>query len=274
MAGLGRAAFRWPRSACWSRLVSWSPTHPPSDGHHVVLDRIATPWLRFAAMSDEERLQRRLLGLQVRTWLVGVVVLIVGVLIGLFAARAKLPEHFWDGFGGAVLGGLFVAGGGYLGTRSIRALDIKRAKEQAVRNYRAAVVVVLDELQANRAVANNLRQGPHYVTDPTSVGLSEASYLQVQDSLADKLPDRAHTALANAYAEIRARDTLFDPLAYQPVGGGGSWYVRAARPRGLERLHDAISQAITALESERESWTPTGHREAQHGLRWPWNHRP
>jgi hypothetical protein len=174
------------------------------------------------------------------------------------AASSFLPEHFWDGFGGAVLGaivgGVLAAGGGYLATRRIRQLDIQRAEDQAVRDYRAAVVVVSDELYANRAVARNLTQGPHFATDPSSVGLSEASYLAVEHSLADRLPEATRNAVANAYAEIRARDTLFDPMAYQVIGGGGSTYTRAARPKALQMLSDSISRAITALEAVRDSW--------------------
>src|SRR5215471_14881497 len=113
---------------------------------------------------------------------------------------ALFPEHFWDGFGGAVLGGLLAVFGGYLATRRIRHLDIQRADDQALRDYRAAVVIVNHELYANRAVARDLIQGQHFVTDPGSIGLSEASYLGVEHFLADKLPEATRNVVGNAYA--------------------------------------------------------------------------
>ena len=173
------------------------------------------------------------------------------------AAWITLPEHFWDGFGGAVLGaivgGVLAAGGGYLATRRIRTLDIKRAEDQANRDYRAAVRVVLDELYANRGVADHLRAGAHFVSDPSSIGLSEASYLRVEHFLAYRLPEPIRNAVASAYAEVRARDTLFDPAAYQMVGGSGSTVTRAARPRLVEMLSESISRAIKALETVSDS---------------------
>jgi hypothetical protein len=77
---------------------------------------------------------------------------------------ALFPDHFWDGFGGAVIGavlgaivgGLLASFGGYVATRRIRQLDIQRAADQSERDYRAAVLVVSDELNANRGVAMHL----------------------------------------------------------------------------------------------------------------------
>ncbi len=204
--------------------------------------------------------RQRVRDLQQRIWLIaGVVLLVALILLAIIVhGQVSLPEHFWNGFGGAVLGaivgGTLAAGGGYLATRRIRQLDIKRAEDQTLREYRAAIVVVLDELLANRAVARHLTQGPHFVTDPSSVGLSEASYLAVEHSLAERLPPTIRNAVANAYAEIRARDTLFGSLTYQPVGGGGSSRVRTPLPGPLEQLLNAISRAITALEAVRDSW--------------------
>lgn len=177
---------------------------------------------------------------------------------------AILPEHFWDGFGGAVLGaivgGLMASIGGYIATRRIRRLDIERAEDQAVRDYQAAVVIVNRELYANRAVAQNLTQAAHFVTDPSAIGLSDASYLLVEHSLVNRLPPGTSNAVGNAYAEIRARDTLFDPIEYQVIAGGGSAYVRKARPKSLQNLVDWIDRAIKALEAEQDSWKPRATR--------------
>jgi hypothetical protein len=218
-------------------------------------------------MSEEAgaRFQRTVLRLQVRMWRLAVVVLVIGVVIGLLAwivaSHIKLPEHFWDGFGGAVIGavlgaivgGTLAAGGGYVATKRIRRLDIQRADDQDKRDYRAAVIVVNHELYANRAVAQNLTQGQHFVTDPGSIGLSDASYLRVEHFLADRLPETTRNVVGNAYAEIRARDTLFGPIEYQAIGGGSA-PVRKARQRDLETLVDWIERAIKVLETEQDSW--------------------
>jgi hypothetical protein len=215
-------------------------------------------------MADEvlASFKREVVGLYRRAWLrtgiALVFVLAVALVAWILAGHARFPDHFWDGFGGAILGaivgGAMAAGGGYLATRHIRRLDVQRAEDQAERDYRAAIIVVLDELQANRGVAENVRRGPYFTNDPSSIGLSEATYLRVEHFLAYRLPEPARTAVVNAYAEIRARDTLFDPAAYQMIGGGGSTYTRAVRPRAAEMLSQSISGAILMLERERRSW--------------------
>jgi hypothetical protein len=173
---------------------------------------------------------------------------------------ALLPDHFWDGFGGAVLGailgGILAAGGGYLATRHIRQLDIQRDLDQAIRDYRAAVVVVSEELFANRVVALHYSSGgPHFITDTSSIGLSDASYLAVEHFLADRLPQDARDAMVRAYIEIRSRDSLFGPLSYQTIGGGGSTYTRLADTHAMTVLAEAMSLGIRALETERHSWS-------------------
>jgi len=186
------------------------------------------------------------------------------------ALAAILPEHFWDGFGGAVLGalagGLLAVVGGYLATRHIRRLHLRRANDQAIRDYRAAVVIVHDELYTNRTVANNLAQGDHFVTDPSSIGLSDAAYLSVALALVSRLPEDTRNAVANAYADIHARDTLFDPMQFQAIGGGTA-AVRKARQRRLERLVASIDGAIGALNHQRNSGGPRSRASALSGPR-------
>jgi hypothetical protein len=167
-----------------------------------------------------------------------------------------LPEHFWDGFGGALVGamvgGSLTGIGGYLAAKKLRKLDLQREEDQVRRDFAGAVVTVLDELRANRAVVNRLLQRENYVEDLSSIGLSADTYLTAERALAARLSQDARVAVANAYAGIRARYELFEPRTYGPVGGATSAPYHPRNQRRLEGLQADIDGAIKVLEKQRQ----------------------
>ena len=125
----------------------------------------------------------------------------------------QLSDHLID----TIVGGVLAVGGGFLGALFIRWRDALASDRREDREFRAAMVVVLDEIAANVATLEVTLKDKSTVPE-----LHDNVYHTQQLALAQKLKPDAREAVADAYIYAQAPSVLREPSVLQVVGVGGS----------------------------------------------------
>ena len=118
----------------------------------------------------------------------------------------RLSDHLID----TIVGGVLAVGGGFLGALVIRWRDSVAADRRENREFRAAMIVVLDEVAANIATLEVT------LKDHTSIPeLHDNVYHERQLALAQRLKPDVREALADAYIYAQAPSVLRETRATQ-----------------------------------------------------------